>query len=119
MSAAREVGPKVGARSHDIEANRTLPDDVVRLLRGAGLFKLYVPARYGGREAPVLEGLQASEELPYHDGSAAWCVMIASTTGLLGGFLPPEHAETTYGPPDAVTGGLAAPMGRATVVPRP
>ena len=38
--------------------------------------------------------------------------MIAMTTGLIGGFLPVEHATAVYGPAGAITGGFAAPMGR-------
>ncbi len=116
VEAARAVGPEIGRRSAAIEDNRTLPGDVVAMLAGAGLFKTFVPARYGGGEAHVLDGLGAIEEIGYHDGSAGWCVMIGATTGLLAGYLPPDHAATIYAPPEAITGGFAAPMGRATPV---
>ncbi len=116
IAAARQVGPEVGQCSVAIEANRTLPSDVVALLAGAGLFKSFVPAHLGGAQAHALDGLAAIEEIAYHDGSAGWCLMIAATTGLLGGFLPPEHAATIYAPPESITGGFAAPMGRATLV---
>jgi alkylation response protein AidB-like acyl-CoA dehydrogenase len=35
---------------------------------------------------------------------------------LIAGFLPPSHAAEIYGPPGAVTGGFAAPMGRGKQV---
>jgi alkylation response protein AidB-like acyl-CoA dehydrogenase len=112
LEIAGRIGAKVALRSAEIEANRTLPRDIVDDLAAAGLFKLFVPTRYGGGEASAADGLAVMEELAYHDGSTGWSVMIAMTTGLIGGFLPSQHANTIYGPPDAITGGFAAPMGR-------
>jgi alkylation response protein AidB-like acyl-CoA dehydrogenase len=111
---AAEVGTRAGARAQEIEANRTLPRDIVDELVAAELLKLFVPTALGGAEASPLDGLEVTEELAYHDGSTAWCQMIAMTTGVLGGYLPPEHATTIYAPAGAITGGLAAPMGEAT-----
>lgn len=108
-----QVGAAVQDRGAEIEAHRTLPGDVVALLVAAGVPKLFVPADLGGAEAHVLQGLAAFEDIAYHDGSTGWCAMIAATTGVLAGFLPPEHARTIYGRDDAITGGFAAPMGRA------
>jgi indole-3-acetate monooxygenase len=116
LDLAARLGAKVAPRSAEIEASRTLPPDIVADLAAAGLFKLFVPARYGGAEVSAADGLAVMEELAYHDGSTGWCVMIAMTTGLIAGFLPPSHAVEIYGPRGAVTGGFAAPMGRGTRV---
>jgi alkylation response protein AidB-like acyl-CoA dehydrogenase len=113
IDAAARIGAKVALRSAEIESNRNLPRDIVDELAGAGLFKLFVPARYGGAEVSAADGIAVMEELAAHDASTGWCVMIAMTTGLIGGFLPPAHASAVYGRPDAITGGFAAPMGRA------
>jgi alkylation response protein AidB-like acyl-CoA dehydrogenase len=107
------VGADAGSRSAEIEANRTLPRDIVDQLIAAELLKLFVPAALGGAEVSPLDGLTVTEELSYHDGATGWCQMIAMTTGMLGGFLQAEHARTIFGPADAVAGGLAAPMGEA------
>jgi len=112
LERAARIGAKVAPRSAEIEQQRTLPRDIVDELAAAGLFKLFVPARYGGGEVSAAEGLAVMEELAFHDGSTGWCVMIAMTTGLIGGFLPADHAQAVYGSPDAITGGFAAPMGR-------
>jgi alkylation response protein AidB-like acyl-CoA dehydrogenase len=112
IELAARIGAKVAPRSAEIEQNRTLPGDIVEDLAAAGLFKLFVPARYGGGEVSAADGLAVMEEIAAHDGSTGWCVMIAMTTGLIGGFLPADHARAVYGSPDAITGGFAAPMGR-------
>jgi alkylation response protein AidB-like acyl-CoA dehydrogenase len=116
LGAARQLGPSLAARSDAIAANRTLPADVVADLVATGACKLFVPRRYGGAEARPIEGFRVIEELAYHDGATGWCAMIAATTGMIGGLLAPEHAVTIFGAPDAVSGGLAAPMGTATPV---
>ncbi len=113
LSDVGELGVAVHDRGPEIEANRTLPGDVVALLVAAGVPKIFVPTDLGGAQAHVLQGLAAFEDIAYHDGSTGWCAMIAGTTGVLAGFLPVEHARAIYGRDDAITGGFAAPMGRA------
>ena len=116
VQMARELGPSIAERSERIEATRTLPDDVVDDLRSAGLFRFFVPAELGGPEVDVATGMATIAEMARHDGGAAWCVMIAGTTSLLAGFLPPDHAATIYGPADSCTGGYSVPTGTARPV---
>jgi alkylation response protein AidB-like acyl-CoA dehydrogenase len=110
---ARALGTLLRARSAEIERARRLPDDIVSSLQEAGLFRLFVPRRYGGEERSAREGFDVVEELAYHDGATGWCVMIGLTTSLLAGHLEPEHAELIYRDSLGVTGGFAAPVGRA------
>src|SRR5207244_3081145 len=77
---ARTLAPLFQARGDEIEDARRLPDDLVESLRDSGLFRLCVPAAYGGLEADVLDFVGAIEELSYADGSSGWCVMIGATT---------------------------------------
>ena len=116
LGVASELGPSLAARSSKIEAARTLPADVVHDLRAAGLFRLCVPSVLGGPELAPSDVVDVIEEVSYHDGSAGWCVMIAATTSLLGAFLSPAHANEIYGDPETISGGWAAPVGRATAV---
>ena len=114
-----DVAARAGARAAEIEAMRRLPPDLVAALAATGVFKLWVPAVYGGAQAHLRDGLAAIEQVAYHDGSTGWCVMIATTTGLCAGFLPSEHAAAIYGPAAAITGGFAMPAGTATRVTAP
>jgi alkylation response protein AidB-like acyl-CoA dehydrogenase len=109
-----DVAVAASRRASEIEAARRLPADLVEALAVTGVFKLWVPAVYGGAQAHLCDGLDAIEEVAYHDGSTGWCVMIATTTGLCAGFLPPAHATAIYGPSDVITGGFAMPAGTAT-----
>lgn len=113
---AQALGPSLAARSESIEANRTLPEDVVADLRDAGLFRLLTPTDLGGPEADVATASDVIKELARYDGASAWCAMIAGTTSLQAGFLPSDVAEEIFGATDSIAGGYAAPVGSAISV---
>lgn len=114
--AVGELGRSAESRVGEIEDLRRLPDDLAAELAGTGLGRAWAPARYGGAELPVLEVLDVLEALAWYEGGTAWCGMIAATTSLIGGYLPERWAEVVYGDPRAITGGHAAPLGRARPV---
>src|SRR5690606_32680888 len=53
------------------------------------------------------------ERLAQADGSAAWCVFIGATSGLLSGFLEPAEARRIFADPHVITAGVFAPRGKA------
>ena len=116
LDQVEDLGRRAEARAEEIESLRRLPDDLAAGLVEAGLPRALVPARYGGGELPLLELVDAVERLAYHDGSTAWCGMIAATTGLCAAYLPPQWAEEIFGDPQVITGGFAMPVGRARAV---
>jgi alkylation response protein AidB-like acyl-CoA dehydrogenase len=113
VEAARSLGRELEARAPEIEAERTLPRDVVERLIDLGVFRQWVARAYGGEQGGVLDGLGVIEELAYWNGALGWCAMIGATTSLLSGDLPQEWGREIYGSPRGVTGGVAAPNGRA------
>ena len=116
IARVEAFGPAADARAPEIEQLRRLPDEVAAGLVETGLPKALVPAQYGGGECHPQEVIDAIEALAYHDGSTAWCGMIAASTGLCAAFLAPEWAARIYGDPAAVTGGFAMPVGAAVPV---
>lgn len=113
VEAARALDPLVRDHADAAESARCLPAPVVDALRDAGLFRMCVPAAYGGPEADPLTMSAAIETVAAADGAAGWCVMIASTTSSLSLLLEPEAARLIYGDPAVVTGGAYAPTGHA------
>ncbi len=103
------------AQSHADEAERLrrLPDETVRALRDAGVFRLCVARELGGLEAPVADTLETIEKIAWADGSTGWCAMIGATSGLVSGYLPRAEARLIYGDRASITGGVFAPHGRA------
>jgi len=116
LEAVKKIGPKVAARSGEIEQNRGLPIDVVELIKPTGAFRLYVPDDLHGPGVTAWESLEVIEELAYHDGASGWCSMIGSTTSLLSSSMADPYAEEIFGTPDAIGGGFAMPNGRARPV---
>ena len=111
--ALEEVGRRAARRALEIEQGRHLPGDLVRDLVATGVFRRWVPKRYGGSEHTLIEVMRDIESMTYHDGSTGWCVMIGSTSSLLSGFLDPYWAQEIYGNPVTVVGGYAMPQGTA------
>jgi alkylation response protein AidB-like acyl-CoA dehydrogenase len=115
LTAARDLAPTIAARAADTEAKRRLPADLALQIADAGLFRMAVPKRLGGAEAAPAEIFTVLETVAQADAATGWCVMIAGTTALAAAWLPEHHAETIFADPQAITGGVFAPMGKAIV----
>ena len=112
-SAAQELLPELKRRAVEMEAVRRLPADMARTMAEAGLFRLVVPAAFGGYEATPAEIVEIVAAISAANASAGWCVMIGATTAMNAAYLPAEIAEDIYGDPHVITGGVFAPMGKA------
>ncbi|HEY1957199.1 MAG TPA: acyl-CoA dehydrogenase family protein [Polyangiaceae bacterium] len=108
--AAAVIAPLSAA----IEEGRRLPREAVDALVEARVFRLAVPRAYGGDQADVATLIDAIETIARADGSAGWCAMIGATTGLMSVFVDEKTAIEIYGPDDAITCGVTAPLGVAT-----
>lgn len=116
LQAAIDLGPTISARNDEIEANGTLPQDLVDLIKPSGAFRQYVPEDLGGPGVTAWESLVATEEFGYHDSAVGWCVAIGSTTSLMSSFLSDEWARKLFESPDSIGGGFAAANGMARPV---
>ena len=116
VARAQQAAVFIAPLAEQIEQGRRLPVEAVGALVEAGVFKLLVPREYGGAQTTVPTVLAVIEAIARADGSAGWCTMIATTSGLMSAFLPPDVARDVYAAADAITGGVFAPMGRATPV---
>jgi len=117
VEAARELAPVITAYGDEIDAGRRLPADLVAEMQRAGLFRIALPESVGGsRQSPVVI-TQVVEEVARADGSAAWCVMLASQAGALAGILePPVMREIFGGEPGGIVAQVARPIGKAVPV---
>lgn len=113
LAAAEGFAPEIAARAAEIEANRFLPQDIATRFAEAGLYRLCVPAEYGGLESHPGELVKVVERIAQADGSAAWCVFIGATSGLVAAFLEPLEAKRIFGDPLTITAGVFAPRGKA------
>lgn len=113
LAAAEGFAPEIAARAAEIEANRFLPQDIATRFAEAGLYRLCIPAEYGGLESHPGELVKVVERIAQADGSAAWCVFIGATSGLVAAFLDPSEAKRIFGDPLTITAGVFAPRGKA------
>lgn len=113
LDRLRPLLPEIAQRAEEIEQARQLPPDLARTLIGTKVFKLCVPKAVGGEEAHPLVLMQAIEETAAADGSAGWNVAIGASSGSTAAYLAPDVAQLIHGAPDAVTGGIFAPRGKA------
>jgi alkylation response protein AidB-like acyl-CoA dehydrogenase len=117
VERARKLAPHVAARSHEIERLRRLPPDLVAELKTAGVFRMPMPAAWGGPEMSPRTQNEVVEILSAADPSVGWCVMIGSDAGFYAAFLEENAARSLYPDLDMVTAGLLQPAGRAVRVP--
>lgn len=113
IAAADGFAEEIARRAAEIEANRFLPQDIAARFAEAGLYRLCIPAEYGGLEAHPAVLVKTVERIAQADGSAAWCVFIGATSGLLSGFLDPTEARRIFSDPRVITAGVFAPRGKA------
>ena len=117
LAAASGFAPELERRAPEFEQARRLPADLARRLAEARLFAMLVPQAYGGVETDPLTMVETIERLAIADGSAAWCVFIGVTSGLVAAYLPPHVAREIFADPATIAGGVFAPRGRAAQSP--
>jgi alkylation response protein AidB-like acyl-CoA dehydrogenase len=110
------AGATIAPLTERIEAERRLPPEALAALVEAGAFKMALPDWLGGHAAGLPTVLAAIEATARADASAGWVVMIGVTSSLMAGWLDTDTTLSIFGPDDAVTSGVFAPMGRAAPV---
>ena len=104
IDAARGLAPKISAAGEWIEQERRLPDDIVEVLKEAGLFRMNVPRSLGGAEASLSTFAQVIEEVAKADASTAWCLSQNGGICRVAAYLPRAGAEEIFGQPDLTIG---------------
>lgn len=81
-----------------------------------GLWKLWVPRAYGGRELPLPASLEVFEAVAAMDGACGWAVTIGTGGGPFAAYLEPAAAAEIFGPKEALIAGSGTPSGTAVRV---
>lgn len=96
------------------EENRRLHDDTIEAMADAGLFKLRVPARYGGYESDTRTLVEVATELGKADGSAAWTASVYWIPTWMACVFPDEVQDEVFSTPDVRVCGTLSPSAIAT-----
>ena len=113
LEAARGVFDQLDRGAAKAEADRRLPPETVEAMRAAHVFRMPMPAAWGGPELPIVDMLLVLEELAYADGSAGWCAMIGCDSGFYAAKLEDAVAREVFDDLDLVTAGQTSPAGHA------
>ncbi len=100
----------------EMESAGRMPPTVAAELAAAGLMRMGVAAAVGGPEVHPVEQLDVVERLATVNPSAAWCVMISSTTSLMSGWMDPGAAAEIFADPHGIWAGTVAPTATAAAV---
>src|SRR5258708_35115495 len=76
VARARELGAEIAAAADDIERTRRIPEALLGRLHDARLFRMLLPRSAGGDETEPAVYVAAVGELPRHDASIPWEVLV-------------------------------------------
>ncbi|MFD7428684.1 acyl-CoA dehydrogenase family protein [Streptomyces sp. NPDC059818] len=96
------------------EERRWIPEENIDLLEKAGVFRLNVPARFGGIEAPVAEQVRILSEISRADTATGWVAMIYVSSSWVPSLFPDEAQKEVYGDGSARVSTGFTPTGTLT-----
>lgn len=112
VEKARALVPLVATHAAETNEQRRLPTGLVDAFVDAGFFRMAVPRALGGESVPPRTLVDVIETLATADGSAAWCVMVGATTGIVAALMPEADARAIFHS-RSVPSGVFAPIGTA------
>jgi indole-3-acetate monooxygenase len=116
ISSARSFHGRITGLAPEIEASRRVPQALIDDFVKAGFFHMHLPASLGGSDVDPITAARVVETIAEADGSAAWCLMIATQNSLFAGWLEEADAKAIWGN-GGIVAGTARPTGRAVITP--
>lgn len=110
---AAELVPLLQANALATEDSRLLTPDSLDALRDAGVFRMRVPARYGGYESDARTMVRVATELGRGDGSTSWTASVWWITSWMAAMFPDEVQDEVFDSPDTRLCGTLSPTGMA------
>jgi alkylation response protein AidB-like acyl-CoA dehydrogenase len=116
VAAAAELIPLLKSHSRWQEEHRRLHDETVAALSAAGVFRMRLPARYGGFESDARTAVDVFAELARGDSSAAWVATVNAITTWMAALLPDEVQDEVFGAGEVRLCGTLSPSAMCTPV---
>ena len=106
LHRAESLLPLIREHAARGERERRMPEESLKALIDAGVFRLGQPRRYGGAQANIRSTIEASAIVGEADGSTAWLVAIHNLVAFLVGLFGEEAQNDVWADnPDALVGG--------------
>ena len=77
-----EVLAGIRARASEFQALRHIPQDVVDQFKALGVYRAFVPERFGGNAQSPAEFCRVIEEISAADASAGWVASSANSSSV-------------------------------------
>ncbi len=117
VARARALAETVRARAPEIEAQRRVPEDLIRDFMKAGLVRLLTPRVFGGHEMSLDTYADATIEIAKADASVGWCFSFLIVQSWVLATFPEAAQRDVWGAtPDVALAISAVPAGQATRV---
>jgi len=113
---AHKLVPLLKSHAAWSEQNRRLHEETLAALTDAGVFRLRVPARYGGLESSARTVIDVLGEVAKGDGSAAWVAGVNAITTWMACLLPDEVQDEIFANPGTRLCGTLSPTGMCVPV---
>lgn len=110
LDRVEQILPIIERNGPEADTERRIPEESIRALKDAGLFKITVPRRFGGYEVPVWTKMQVSAAVAAGDGSTAWVLTLINVCNWAVGLFSDEAQHDVWGEnPDARVAGVLNP----------
>lgn len=96
VAVARGLAPHLREAAPEADRLRRLPESVHRRILDAGLYHLYVPRRYGGRQADYWLGAEVAFELGRTCASAGWVASVIASHAWVQGMMALEAQDEVW-----------------------
>ncbi|MEU8635240.1 acyl-CoA dehydrogenase family protein [Amycolatopsis sp. NPDC048633] len=99
------------------DENRRLHEETIEALAGAGVFKMRIPARYGGYECDTRTVVDVAAELGRGDGAVGWIASVWWIPGWMVGMFPDAVQDEVYTTENVRVCGTLSPTAMAAKAP--
>jgi indole-3-acetate monooxygenase len=110
-SRVNKIDPVIREHAEEAAKARHLSAPVVEAMKWAGVFRMAMPAAWGGPELNACNQVEVIERLARADASAAWCAMIGVESGFFASYIDESAARKLYPRLDMITAGFQGPAG--------
>ncbi|HUY19967.1 MAG TPA: acyl-CoA dehydrogenase family protein [Candidatus Binataceae bacterium] len=111
VESARQMVPTLLERAPDAEQLRRIPDQTIRDFTAAGLFRIFLPRRFGGYELDYgAPQVAIAAELGRGCGSSAWIATVTACHSWIIGMYPLQAQQDVWGDaPDTLSASALVP----------
>ncbi|MGW4334606.1 acyl-CoA dehydrogenase family protein [Rhodococcus koreensis] len=114
VAKATALIPMIREYAEQGTTERRAAPEVMAALEAEGLFKLFVPRRYGGYEENLRTAMETIAEVARGDGSTAWAVALLNVCTWFGTTFSQQAQDEVFGAdPDAKCCGIFTPGSKA------